>query len=502
MANFLSKLDPNLKYIVGPRCGLSKEGLSRKFIQLGNFFTVDATTRVESLAVKLELAIEIKLMKQYQIEYGDIIYLMYRVEGFFQKKKPKKIDIISIIRKKYGKIPAKFLTNGIAPFSMNDEFYGDEIIVIKDKQKIQATLYQKNKIIIRESIGDNSVNVKVYEKLISTELSPYEFKNLYEILTFIDTKLPDGFERKFNELKLFFAENGKLRYYEASLTGVKLIKPKIKGLTQKGKPFMSTKVGPSLDPQRGSNNGNDPTIAPKGDLSGQDKPVEKKIDCRPIIVGDIETYQEGLNLIPCAIGWYNGKDLVTFILKEQETTENLLKRAFEFLLKKENNKSIVYMHNLAGFDFIYIFKYLEKNGYYVKPIFKENNTIIEMKVGGPIQENKENESPKVKIKKPDCTVTFRDSYLILPENLKKLTENCNVQNKKKYFPYKALNKATLFYKGQIPPMSDWEEVPLDYFNQIKHQIWDFQFELKNYLENDLLGLHQVITLYRENFKEK
>ena len=426
LANFLFKLDPNLKYIVGPRCGLSKEGLTRKFIQLSPFFTVDQTTNVESLAIKIELAIEIKIMKQYQIEYGDLVYLMYRVEGIFKKIKPKKLSIEPSIRRKYGKIPAKFLTNGIAPFSMKDEFYGDEIMVIKDKQIIKANLYQKNKIIIREPTGENIVNVKVYESLISTELSPYNFKNLYEIINFVDKKLPgDGFERKYNDLRLIFAGNGKLIYYESVLAGVKLIKPKIKGLAQ------------------------------------QDKPVV------PIIVGDIETFQEGLNLIPCAIGWYNGKDLVTFLLKENETTENLLQRAFEYLLKKENNRAIVYMHNLAGFDFIYIFKYLEKNGYYVRPLFKEVNTIIELKVGRPIQENKKNESPKGKRKKPACTVTFRDSYLILPENLQKLTEICNVQNKKKYFPYKALKRETLFYKGKIPPLEDWENIPLDYYNQIK-----------------------------------
>lgn len=153
----------------------------------------------------------------------------------------------------------------------------------------------------------------------------------------------------------------------------------------------------------------------------------------PIITMDIEAYQEpDGKLVPCAIGFCTGTQINTFI-SDGENNIQMFRSAFDEILSPENNGAVVYLHNLAKFDGIYLLHYLEKSGLKVKARFKNNRIILD-----------------IVVRKGSVKVKLIDSLQILPMSLRKLSEAFDVTTKKTYFPYKFLNKETLEYVGKVP----------------------------------------------------
>uniref|UniRef100_UPI00397B4606 DNA polymerase n=1 Tax=Salmonella sp. SAL4457 TaxID=3159912 RepID=UPI00397B4606 len=92
------------------------------------------------------------------------------------------------------------------------------------------------------------------------------------------------------------------------------------------------------------------------------------------------------------------------------------KELLEALLRRKYRGYIVYAHNLSKFDLIFLFKYLAKlwmfDGYKVTPIFKDGAAIS-----------------IVVTNNNGVSLTFRDSYLILPSSLKTLAETFKTNQK-------------------------------------------------------------------------
>jgi len=106
--------------------------------------------------------------------------------------------------------------------------------------------------------------------------------------------------------------------------------------------------------------------------------------------------------------------------------------AFKSVFKRKYNRHVIYAHNFAGFDSIFILKELIKFTE-VKPLVKDGKFI------------------DVSIKYKDYNFRIRDSFLLLPSSLRSLAKSFNVTNKS-HFPFEFVNNEdiSLDYKGPIP----------------------------------------------------
>lgn len=169
----------------------------------------------------------------------------------------------------------------------------------------------------------------------------------------------------------------------------------------------------------------------------------KRESAIPIITMDIEAYQEesliegtvSTQLVPCAIGYCTGTSTNTYV-SDGENSKQMFYKAFDDLLCTENNGAVVYIHNLAKFDGIYLLHYLETAGFKVTSKFKNNRILLNMVV-----------------RRDGVKVTLIDSLQILPMALRSLAVAFDVTTRKTYFPYKFLNKENLQYIGPVPDKS-------------------------------------------------
>jgi hypothetical protein len=120
------------------------------------------------------------------------------------------------------------------------------------------------------------------------------------------------------------------------------------------------------------------------------------------------------------------------------------------MIKKYDNYK-VYIHNLAGFDGIFLLKILAKLGQ-VKPIIHNEKIIsIGFKFNG-------------------YNLTFKDSLQMLIVSLRTLGKAFGVNSQKTIFPYDFVNENNLDYIGTIPD--------LKYFNGISSL--DYNCYIENY----------------------
>jgi hypothetical protein len=122
------------------------------------------------------------------------------------------------------------------------------------------------------------------------------------------------------------------------------------------------------------------------------------------------------------------------------------------LIRKYNGYKI-YIHNLAKFDIIFLFKYLVKLGN-LEPII-HNDRII---------------SVKVKFgKNSEYQIEFKDSYLLLLNSLAKLTKGFRVDTLKSVFPYLFVNENNLEYIGEVPDFKYFDDkINLCEYNNYKN----------------------------------
>ena len=183
---------------------------------------------------------------------------------------------------------------------------------------------------------------------------------------------------------------------------------------------------------------------------------------------DIETIKNSLGLLtPYCYSFYDGK------IKKSFFTESP-KELFDALLRRKYRGYTVYAHNLSKFDLIFIFKYLAKlwmfDGYKVKPIFKDGGAISIV-----ITNNK------------GVSLTFRDSFLILPFSLKTLAETFKT-NKKLIEP--VLLDVNLKDEHKKYAQNDYSHYSKDILLVKDFEKWK-KLVIK-YCENDCVTLHQIL----------
>jgi hypothetical protein len=124
-----------------------------------------------------------------------------------------------------------------------------------------------------------------------------------------------------------------------------------------------------------------------------------------------------LEVISSAI--YDGKDYYAFYLLDYTNQSDLLKDTVRVLTNPKYKGYKVYIHNLSGFDGIFLFKHildLNKQGFDVT-FYRREDKFISITISNKVTKFK---------------ITLYDSYLLLPHKLSTLAKAFNVSDKLEY----------------------------------------------------------------------
>ena len=195
---------------------------------------------------------------------------------------------------------------------------------------------------------------------------------------------------------------------------------------------------------------------------------------------DIETFiKDGVH-IPYVITIFNGENFLSYYLTDHENSENMLIAAINSIMCKKYDNYKIYIHNMSGFDGIFLLKILANLGE-CQPII-HNDKII-----------------SITFWLSDYVVTFRDSNQLLPDSLRSLGLCFGVNTQKSIFPYSFVNEANLDYIGTIPEFKYFDGISsIDYNCYIEnYNIWSMRDESIRYCEIDCISLYQVIIKFNE-----
>lgn len=245
-------------------------------------------------------------------------------------------------------------------------------------------------------------------------------------------------------------------------------------------------------------------------------PQEKKSRSYDNKIGviDLETFsinKEGKQLV-YAGGWKVSSMSKTYYVDEFENLngEELVRKLFVDIFNYEYHNHTFFVHNLSGFDYIFIIRSLTKgNEFKIKPIIKEDNTLISLKIyyNNTIQVEKVINNNKIITNKViKRSILLLDSYLMLNSSLKNLCKEMGNTEHKGIFPYKFINSNTLFYKGSIPAFEMYSDISYTDYKSLypRNYVFDVKTETLNYLSKDLSSLLQIIKKFSQfifdNFK--
>ena len=260
-------------------------------------------------------------------------------------------------------------------------------------------LGKKNNLIGYKLKGGEYVTVNTYyndENLLCNKISIQEFDKtnlLFKgsaMVTWIDIKTEFGFIREFNKIKYYYDKINNLFNAEINYN------------------------------------------QPKFPIFKQDETLNNKIGAI-----DFETYgiNQGLGEHQVFASGYaiKGKTELLYI-ETGETSENLVKRFFKGILtNKQLNGYTFYVHNLGRFDSIFIIKSLTLNtDINIVPVWKDNSIL------------------SLTLNYQNSEIILLDSLQLIPGKLDHLLNSFNCKNRKLNFPYKAVNKRSLFYIGDKP----------------------------------------------------
>lgn len=200
---------------------------------------------------------------------------------------------------------------------------------------------------------------------------------------------------------------------------------------------------------------------------------------------DFETYRSGDNTYKvCACGFKTNLSNLskTYYIEDLDKPEEPVLNLVDELLRSKYNRNTFYMHNLGGYDVIFLLKILvdynqanPSEGYKLEFMYRDS-TIL-----------------SIIISKGKNKLTIKDSYALFPSSLRNLAEVYKCDHLKGHFPYSFSNNETLFYKGPTPHISYYESVSLEDYNTFVSNNWDHKLECLKYLVNDLDTLFEVLS---------
>jgi hypothetical protein len=206
---------------------------------------------------------------------------------------------------------------------------------------------------------------------------------------------------------------------------------------------------------------------------------------------DLETYYDSNKnkSFTYAIGFkiFKGESKL-FYKKIDQSSNDLIIECINSMLVRAYGDYIFYVHNLHGYDSIFILSALldyntkNPNHYKIKTIFRDNRIIkleIRIKTG----------------KKSTRKITFVDSYLMLNASLKKLQIDFDCEGSKGHYPYLFVNKNNLYYIGKTPDKIYYTNLSETEYQKIITKNWNCKEETLIYLEKDLDLLLEVVDKF-------
>ena len=211
---------------------------------------------------------------------------------------------------------------------------------------------------------------------------------------------------------------------------------------------------------------------------------------------DLETRTIENKMIPYCVSIFDGKNKKSFYLSDfNNNSEELLLKSLKFLMKRRFHQYKIYLHNFSYFDGVFLLKTLALLSDNIRPTIKDGK-FIDIKVTFP---------------ESNYYINFRDSLLLLPSSLDKLSLNFNVENKT-IFPYAFVNNnfIDLNYEGPVPEYEyfDKKKVSLEKYNEYKNSFinnnknWNLKIETIKYCEQDVVTLYQILSNFQKNVYNK
>jgi len=201
----------------------------------------------------------------------------------------------------------------------------------------------------------------------------------------------------------------------------------------------------------------------KLDLFKVVKPVRfiepKKLDTKiiaKIITLDIETYDKiddhGItNKLIYNLSWFDGTISKSYYITDYRNQDDLMFNAISDLTKTKYHSHMIYIHNLANFDGVFLLKELTKHGMVDPIIHKGRIVTVSLTFSN-------------KTDSRTYTIHFRDSYQLLLASLSKLAINFKVNTQKGIFPHRFVNENNLNYIGPVPPFNYFDSISTEEYN--------------------------------------
>lgn len=152
-------------------------------------------------------------------------------------------------------------------------------------------------------------------------------------------------------------------------------------------------------------------------------------------------------------------------------------------MRAKYNTWKIYVHHGSGFDYIFILKFITLLGE-VDLLIKDGK-FINIKLNW----NKEDKK---------YSINFRDSLLMLPSSLRKLSKAFNVEAKG-FFPFDFVDNIAipLDYIGSIPKFEFFKEIPKEEYDSMTTNDWNLRLEAIKYCELDCIVLHQILSKFND-----
>ena len=204
---------------------------------------------------------------------------------------------------------------------------------------------------------------------------------------------------------------------------------------------------------------------------------------------DFETVVINNQHIPYLLSWSDGEHDNSYrnkgVYNENISTFNdMILQCMDDICRDKYKNYKIYFHNFSRFDGNFLVKYLSKIGK-CSPVI-HNNKIISLR-----------------FTYQNYTITFKDSYLLLPASLRKLGKAFNVETHKSIFPYLLPD---INYKGHVPDFKYFTDISIEEYNKYKDSFkgkeWNFRAESTLYCVKDCISLHQVLSKFQMLVKDK
>lgn len=211
----------------------------------------------------------------------------------------------------------------------------------------------------------------------------------------------------------------------------------------------------------------------------------EKVVKTSFVTMDVETIKINGELAPYLISAYNGTDymnsyaqVVEGVINQGELVASFITQLSTFFGKAKT--LTVYAHNLSSFDGIFLVRNLLSIGS-VQPLIYNGRLI------------------SIQLRLPNGkTIIFKDSFLLLPNSLRKLCKAFNILMPKGHFPF-LLND--ILYKGIFPAFKYWTGISLEQYLELSKEFvgvqWSFKDEAIKYCNLDCKCLHEILTMFNQ-----